>query len=249
MAPNENNIQILIVEDEALIAENIKIMLEDFGYKVSGICYNYPSALKAIEEKEFDILLTDINLGNGIEEKSGIQIVEKHRNKRDAPFVFLTAFSDKDTIKKVAALSPSAYLVKPVNPASLYASLQIAFENFKNADVASVGTVNSEKLEYFFVKQGNKMIKLFWKEVYHLEAVKNYVKIRTPEFANGLLMRSTLQNLLNEMLPMKYKNRFVKINRSEAVEKSIVKIIGAGYISTIYGDFKTNLELKKEDFL
>lgn len=246
---NENNIQILIVEDEAIIAENIKIMLEDFGYKISGICYNYASALSALEQNEFDILLTDINLGHGTENQSGIQIVAHLKAIKNCPVIFLTAFSDKDTVKKAASLKPSAYLVKPVNPASLYASLQIAFENFKNENSSNINTNNSEKLEYFFIKHGNKMVKLLWKDVYHLEAIKNYVKIKTPEYPSGVLLRSSLQNLLNEMLPLQYKNQFIKINRSEAVDKSIVRTISPGQIETKFGSFKTTNELRSEDFL
>jgi two-component system, LytTR family, response regulator LytT len=66
----ENEIDILIVEDEALIAENIKLQLQDFGYHVMKVCYNYNTALQAINENSFDVLITDINLGDGIDKKA-----------------------------------------------------------------------------------------------------------------------------------------------------------------------------------
>ena len=103
----EQLIKILIVEDEALIAQTIKMQLEDFGYNIVKICYNYIDALEAIAETTYDVLLTDINLGDGIDIKSGIQIAGQVKQINSCPIIFLTAFSDKDTIKKAAILAPS----------------------------------------------------------------------------------------------------------------------------------------------
>jgi DNA-binding NarL/FixJ family response regulator len=142
----ENEIDILIVEDEALIAQKIKMQLEDFGYNIVAVCYNYGSAEKAINETLFDVLITDINLGDGLEIKSGIQLAKALKQIKDCPVIFLTAFSDKDTIKKAAALSPSAYLVKPVNTANLYATVQLAVENFGTHKSASLEGKESDKI-------------------------------------------------------------------------------------------------------
>jgi DNA-binding LytR/AlgR family response regulator len=101
----------------------------------------------------------------------------------------------------------------------------------------------------FKKKQDDKMIKLLWADIYHLESIKNYVKIKTAQYQSGLLIRSSLQNLIDEMLPLAIKNRFIKINRSEAIEKSIVNMIGNGYVSTTFGEFRTSIDLKRDDFL
>jgi CheY-like chemotaxis protein len=242
----ENEIDILIVEDEALIAQKIKMQLEDFGYNIAAVCYDYVSAGKAIHETLFDVLITDINLGDGIEIKSGIQIAQRLKQIKDCPVIFLTAFSDKDTIKKATALSPSAYLVKPVNAASLYAAIQLAVENFSKHKPAGLEE-KADEPDYFFIKQGSNMIKLCWKDIYHMEALKNYVKLKTPEYGSGILMRGSLQQVLQNMLPTAFKDNFVKINRSEAIAKNRITKIGKGFIETAYGQFKTSSELKIED--
>jgi two-component system, LytTR family, response regulator LytT len=241
----ENEIDILIVEDEALIAQTIKMQLEDFGYGISAVCYNYTAALQAIHENEFDLLITDINLGDGIDIKSGIQVAAKVKETKNCPVIFLTAFSDKDTIKKAAALLPSAYLVKPVNGASLFAAVQLAVENFATQKTAKAGDISSTN--YFFIKQGNKMIKVFWKDIYHLEAVKNYVKIKTEEYNSGLMLRGSLQDVLQNRMSPDTRNTFIKINRAEAVAKNIIKETGKGIVTTNYGTFKTNVDFKLED--
>jgi DNA-binding LytR/AlgR family response regulator len=239
----ENEISILIVEDEALIAENIKMQLEDFGYTIAKICYNYTSAVEAVRLAAFDLLITDIDLGNGIENKSGIQVAQHLLTTQNKPIVFLTAFSDKDTIKKAAFVKPSAYLVKPVNAASLFATVQIAVENFNNNIIPQTHEQNAPT--YFFVKQGSKMYKIMWDDVYHLEAVKNYVKINAKPYSVHILMRGSLQNFLSQIVPVAFRQKFVRINRSEAIDKNIITSIEKDAITTPYGEFKTSVEFNK----
>ena len=237
-------INILVVEDEALIAQKIKMQLEDFGYSITAVCYSHEAAEKAIAENIFDVLITDINLGNGTDSKSGLQLALLVKQTKDCPIIFLTAFSDKETIKKATALSPSAYLVKPVNAVNLFAAVQLAVDNFINKS-KSVET-EVENIEYFFVKLGRKYIKVFWKDVYHLQAIKNYVKITTTENRNGFLVNGSLQQVLQNMLPKAYKNIFIKINRAEVISKNIVIKIDNTCVETIYGNFTitSNINIK-----
>ncbi len=241
----ENEISVLIVEDEGLIAQHIKSLLQGFGYNVTAVVYKYHKAITAINELTFDVLITDINLGNGIDEKSGIQIAQLAKQTKNCPLIFLTAFSDIDTIKKATALSPSAYLVKPVNPASLFAAVQLAVNNF----ISSTKPIadKEEKPDYFFAKQGNKLIKLFWKDVYHLEYVKNYVKISSTQHTTPVLIRSFLKQFLETMLPPMYKNEFVKINRAEVIAKKDIIKLDSKMVETTYGKYKVGSDFDKND--
>ncbi len=147
--------------------------------------------------------MTDINLGDGIDTKSGLQIAQHLKQKKDCPIIFLTAFSDRDTIKKATALSPSAYLGKPVTAAYLFAAVQIAVDNYLNKQIPQVE--KEETPDFFFVKQGTKYVKVFWKDVYHLEAIKNYVKIAITGQSSCALISGSLQNVLHNLLPLAYK--------------------------------------------
>ncbi len=237
----DNEISVLIIEDEALIAQSIKMQLESFGYSITAVCYKYETALVAINETFFDVMITDINLGNGIDKKSGIELVEILKKKRECPVIFLTAFSDKETIKKAASVSPSGYLVKPVNAANLFATVQLAVQNFTNK--INPTPKDNETPDYFFVKQGSKLIKIFWKDVYHLEAVKNYVKLKSSEYNSSFLIRGSLQQVIHNMLPMTFKNDFVKINRAEVIAKNIITKINKELVETTFGTYKTTVEL------
>ena len=241
----DNLINILIVEDEALIANKIKLQLEDFGYGISAICYDYDTAIKTLSLNSFDVLVTDINLGDGINKKSGLHLAKVVKQTKDCPVIFLTAFSDMDTIKKAIALSPSAYLVKPVNAANLFAAIQLAVDNFinKNASIEDKAGL----VKYFFVKVGKKYIKVFWADVYHLQAIKNYVKIFTSNHSNGILVNGSLQQVLQNMLPAAYKNDFLQINRAEAIAKKIVTKIDNDFIETSYGTFIVTCNINKKN--
>lgn len=244
----ENNISVLVIEDEALIAETIKMQLEDFGYGITQVCYKYETALAAIETTDYDIIITDINLGYGVDIKSGIILMQQLKKIRECPFVFLTAFSDRDTLKKATLLYPSAYLVKPVNAASLFAAIQLAMENFENKNTAGINNLGNETMpDYFFAKLGNSLAKIFWKDIYCIEAVKNYVRIKTTRHAVDPLIRGSLQQFLKINMPKTYSSLFIKINRSTAITKEIIIKLNKDTVETVYGSFELKGDLKRDE--
>ncbi len=240
----ENEISILIVEDEALIALSIKMQLESFGYKIAAVCHKYETALAAINQVYFDILLTDINLGHGIDDKSGMVLAQTLKQKRACPIIFLTAFSDKDTIKKAAAVTPSGYLVKPINAANLFATLQLAVDNFKQQESAEPNQETTP--DYFFVKQGDHLVKVMWRNVYHMEYVKNYVKIKSTQSIGSFMVRGSLNQVLQNMLPENFQSSIIKINRSEAIAKNTIIKIGKDFVETTHGQYKITGDQKIE---
>jgi len=235
----ENELSILIVEDEALIAETIRLMLEDFGYHVAGICYGYDQALGAVCSAEYDLLLTDIDLGEGRQERSGFGLVKALTACRRVPFIFLTAFDDRDIIRQAASLMPSAYLTKPINPASLYACIQVGMEAFRSQQPPA--PVAPARPGFFYTKVGRRLVKLDWSAVYQLESVKNYVLVRTAEYPYGLPLRSSLVSVWQAMMPVAQQARFVQISRSMVIDRAIIRSYGAMTVETRYGVFKCTM--------
>jgi CheY-like chemotaxis protein len=107
----DNNLRILIVEDEFITLDLLKDYVIELGYHVSGDAINAEEAISVLEKNETDLVLLDINL---TKEKDGIWIAEQINTKYKIPFIFISAYSDAETIKKAAFWHPSAYLVKPV---------------------------------------------------------------------------------------------------------------------------------------
>src|ERR1700733_4741535 len=120
-------LKIGIVEDEMLIAERIKTILDSLGYEVAGPCGTYTDALQMLGNEKPDLVLLDIRLSGA---KDGIDVATEIREKFDIPFIFLTANSDAATLERAKKVNPPAYLVKPFTKDDLFTSIEIAFHNY-----------------------------------------------------------------------------------------------------------------------
>lgn len=121
-----SDIRVLIVEDEPLIAEDIAQGLEKNEFLVSAVVYSREDAMEQLNTNLPDMVLLDINISG---EMSGIEIAERINTVYNIPFIFITSYSDKQTIEKAKLTEPSGYIVKPFNEASLYSTLEIALYN------------------------------------------------------------------------------------------------------------------------
>lgn len=122
-----SDVRVLIVEDEPIIAEDISACLKKDNFLVTEICYTAMQAEKQLGENLPDIVILDINLKNGDE---GIGLAKKINADHKIPFVFLTSYSDKQTLQQAKATEPSGYIVKPFSCGGLYAALEIAIHNY-----------------------------------------------------------------------------------------------------------------------
>ncbi len=120
----EDKKRILIIEDEILIAEEISSTLILLGYSVEGIIMNGDRALDAIMNLRPDLILLDIHIKGSL---SGIDLAHIIRKKHALPFVFLTAYSDKDTLEKAKKTMPYGYILKPFNETTIKVNLEMAF--------------------------------------------------------------------------------------------------------------------------
>lgn len=119
-------IKVLIVEDEPLIARNIAMYLRNHNFEVSAIAHDPEEAFFQLRRQPPDFAILDINLES---ERDGIQIAEHISRNLFIPFVFLTSYSDKDTLDRAKKTNPAGFIVKPFNEQTLYATIEIALAN------------------------------------------------------------------------------------------------------------------------
>jgi two-component system response regulator LytT len=119
-------IRILIIEDEILIAQDLKEILEEVGYTQVFRVNNYQKAIDFLAKQPFDLVLLDINLNDSF---SGIDIAKYINQNQKIPFIYITSYSDAETIANVKQTKPSAFLLKPYNKSHLLASIEIALFN------------------------------------------------------------------------------------------------------------------------
>ena len=114
------NIKILVVEDEALIAMDIKEKLVDMGYDVLKITDNGADAIKIAEELKPDIVLMDIVIKGSMD---GIEAAEIIWEKFRIPSLFLTAYNSDSVIKRARKFNPIDFLLKPFDDNELQAAI------------------------------------------------------------------------------------------------------------------------------
>ncbi|HUI70820.1 MAG TPA: flagellar assembly protein A, partial [Spirochaetia bacterium] len=115
--------RILVVEDEELVALAIKKCLEKLGYEVPAVVASGEEAVDKAESLQLDLILMDIHL-HGV--MSGIEAASHIRDSRNVPVVYLSAYSDADTLAKAKITEPFGFIVKPFEERSLEASVEMA---------------------------------------------------------------------------------------------------------------------------
>src|ERR1700733_13483981 len=115
--------KILIVEDQFIEANNLKLILKKAGYLVCSIARSVPEALKIIEKENPDLVLLDIQLQGNL---TGIDLARILKDK-NITFVFLSANSDKQILDAAKSTKPYGFLVKPFREKDVLIMLDIAF--------------------------------------------------------------------------------------------------------------------------
>ncbi|HHD78405.1 MAG TPA: response regulator transcription factor [Epsilonproteobacteria bacterium] len=116
---------IMIVEDEVITQRYLKNILEQ--YTVDSIeCYdNAKYALAQFKNKEYDMILMDINIKGAVD---GIQLAREILRIRDVPIIFITAHNDNETFQEVLELSPFGFITKPFSAKDVELSIQLAYK-------------------------------------------------------------------------------------------------------------------------
>ena len=118
-----NTSRIFIVEDEGIVAMEIKDRLTAMGYCMTGSAASGEKALELISAQRPDLVLMDIQLQGAMD---GITAAEKIRRRFHLPVIFLTAYSEESTLERAKRVQPSGYLLKPFDDRELKSAIEIA---------------------------------------------------------------------------------------------------------------------------
>jgi len=119
-------IQILVVEDERIVADDIKMIVQRLGYVVSGMASSGEEAVKKAEEIHPDLVLMDIVLEGKMD---GVESASIIRYRFDIPVVYLTSYSDKKTLERAKVTEPFGYILKPFEDRDVYTCLKVLSNN------------------------------------------------------------------------------------------------------------------------
>ncbi len=119
--------QILVVEDERVVAEDIQRSLQSFGYAVPAIVATGEDAIKKVEEYKPDIVLMDIVLRG---EMDGIEAANQIRSRFNIPIIYLTAHTDEKRLKRAKITEPFGYIIKPFEDREVYTAIEMALYKY-----------------------------------------------------------------------------------------------------------------------
>ncbi len=122
-------IKILVVEDETIVALDIKGGILKMGYEVTDTVTNYDDALNSIKINTPDFIIMDINLENS---KDGIDTAHDIQKIANIPIIYLSAFSDDDTINRAVETNPLGYLIKPFKREELKTTIRLGLYKISN---------------------------------------------------------------------------------------------------------------------
>ena len=169
--------KIIIVEDDEITALNLKLSLEKHNYEIIAICDNAIDAKETMKTIKPKIIIIDISLQ---ESNDGIELARTIKKKYGIPFIYLTSYSDDTIISKAIKTEPYGYIVKPFDPSSLHATIQMAIFKFdvenKRSKENQDSKLDKNELEKLLYEKRilNKPIVKFAID-YHIDIDKNEI--------------------------------------------------------------------------
>ncbi|WP_446385350.1 ATP-binding protein [Coleofasciculus chthonoplastes] len=126
--------KILVVEDEKIIAINLKESLESLGYTVPAIAASGEQAIAKATEFRPNLVLMDIWLKGNID---GIEAAQQIWDCLKIPTIYVTGHSDQSTVERVKITAPFGYILKPVKEQALYVAIETALKRYEREQLIS----------------------------------------------------------------------------------------------------------------
>ena len=216
---------ILIVEDESIIAIEIESYLSSLGYNIVSICSTADDAYKKAMSTDVNLILMDIYLIEG----NGIEAALKIKKEKTIPIIFLTAHMDEATIEKAIEANPVAYLTKPFNRKELFAAIKIGLSQSCQTENSLIGDIILDK-EFSFDTKSSQLI--CWGEKVHLSKKERQLLKLFLDNRNRLISFMTMEYELWADKPSNASRRRTLISRLRAKLKHrfIESYSSEGYI-------------------
>ncbi len=151
--------QILIVEDEPVVAEDIRRTLQKAGHEIAGIVETGEEALERARRQAPDLVLMDIRLAGAMD---GTEAAAALVRRYEVPIVFLTAYTGADVLERAKASVPFGYVVKPFTRGELLCAVDAALvrharESALRADMQALSEENDRLRERMLAVSGDRL--------------------------------------------------------------------------------------------
>jgi len=192
--------KILIIEDEPLIALNLKMILEKKGFEVIGFAGNFEDTYELFCANKPDIVLSDIKLEQN---ESGIEVVKSLKKISNFQVIYLTSYGDDAIIEKAIETNPIAYITKPFKENDLKAALKLALVSIESKTSTPNFEYNQETRALFY-KSKQIILSKQESDLFHICYLSkgNFIPIDSIEYyiwANEYVSDSTRRGLIHRL--------------------------------------------------
>jgi two-component system, LytTR family, response regulator len=226
-------IKVALVDDNQMSAGNISSLLQNYGFMPVGPASNYLDAISLLVNERPQVVLIDLETKG---EKSGFDVADFINDEIKCPIIFLTSDTSSETLASAKRRQPAGYLVKPVQPASLLTTIEIALSN----------NLLTKKKDILFLQSTEGVISFELPEVCYIKADHVYCHVHS--VGKEFIVRSSLTNILTTFL----YNSLIRIHKSYIVNVEKISKVGPSWIEieehripigkTYQKDFNTFLE-------
>ncbi|PCJ91614.1 MAG: DNA-binding response regulator [Flavobacteriaceae bacterium] len=219
METSKSKVNVLIVEDDIILANDIAIRLAVLNFHSIGIAPTVNRAVELLNENQkIDIVLIDIILKGT---RDGIDLARIIKSEYNLPFIFLTSHMDEVIVNRAKGVGAYAYILKPFNDRQVSIAIELALVNYANktpeTDLLTKKefSITENRVlqinDSLFLKKDSHFERVLINEILYLQADSNYTTIHTN---SGRFVYSTVLKKIEAMLPT---NFFLRVHRSFVV--------------------------------
>jgi DNA-binding LytR/AlgR family response regulator len=210
--------QILIIEDEPLIANHIELILNESDYNVVQKVRSANEAIRILDKEKPDLILLDISIKG---DTDGVELAYIINEKYKVPFIYLTSHYDESTVNRLKKTQPAGFVLKPFNEKELLTQISIALYNTDKIKIVECAGNN-----YIFVRYNNQWIKIPYGNICFAKADDNYTIIHTPEkeYLLSYPLKKIEDNFPKNKFFRVHKSFLVNLERIESISERIIII-------------------------
>lgn len=234
-----SKLKILIVEDEPIIAADLRNQLVKLGFDVIDILDSGEEAIIKVKSVTPDVILMDIQLEGDLD---GIDTAHEIKKLGDIPIIYLTSNTDNRTFARAKFTQPAAYLSKPFRTADIVHSIDLATSDRQTSfDVTETESVESILEDRIFIRNKSTLHKVMLSDIIYIEADGAYCKVVTEQ--KDFVISSTLKKFQEELT----FDQLIRVHRSFSVNVGMIDQISDGYV--LLGDQKVPVGRSYKDQL
>ena len=220
---------IMIVEDDGIVAEDLKTSLNKMGFGVSAVVSMGEEAQKKAGEDKPDLVLMDIQLAGDID---GIEAAGRIRDRFNIPVVYLTAYGDTEILERAKNTEPSGYLLKPYEINELNNTIEIALHKQKSEEVLQKANIQLEQRVGKYTAELDKANEQVKQEIQARKQMEKTLQQAQKMEALGTLaggIAHDFNNILGAIIGHAEIMEMFEIPKDSDMHDSLQQVLNAGY--------------------